>query len=206
MTQGGCCEWGPPALMTNSNLTSFKCQVSQRPMRAEEAGSIVHHLLVNYKTPIGSRNILLHRKPECLSDSQCQGQKLSSSYHHRAKIGHETFPWNADSWGLMMSSMSEKPIKDDRKTDSWQDALNEIHPLLFINCLVFDNKLWNYLSKNPFQFQNSQIKTQQGYGQVDFTWLFWIDLMKSIPKVCQTSETLKIFCNQASVTFLISCR
>ena len=29
--------------------------------------------------------------------------------------------------------------------------------------------------------------------------------MKSIPKVCQTSETLKIFCNQASVTFLVSC-
>ena len=53
----------PPALMTNSNLTSFKCQVSQRPMRAEEAGSIVHQLPVNYKTPIGSRNNVLKSMP-----------------------------------------------------------------------------------------------------------------------------------------------
>ena len=147
MTQGGCYEWGPPALMTNCNLTSFKCQVSQRPMRAEEAGSIVHHLLVNYKTPIGSRNILLHRKPECLSDSQCQGQKLSSSYHHRAKIGHETFPWNADSWGLMMSSMSEKPIIDDRKTDSWQDALNEIYAPSSYQLLGFKLKIMELFLK-----------------------------------------------------------
>ena len=80
-----------------------------------------------------------------------------------------------------MSSMSEKPIKDDRKTDSWQDALNEMHSILFINCLVFDNKLWNYISKNPFQFQNSQIKTQQGcifsFGLISTG----LNLMKSIP-------------------------
>ena len=79
----------------------------------------------------------------------------------------------------------------------------------FIICLVFNNKLWNYSSKNHFQFQNSQIKNTTGLHI--FIWIGWfhlvlLNLMKSIPKVCQTSETLKIFCNQASVTFLISCR
>ena len=53
---------------------------------------------------------------------------------------------------------------------------NTLPPL--INCLVFDNKLRNYLSKNAFQFQNSQMKTQRGhtfsFGHVDFTWFFLI--------------------------------
>ena len=62
-----------------------------------------------------------------------------------------------------MSSMSEKPIIDDRKTDSWQDALNEIHFLLSIAWFsIISCGIINQIT--PF---NS--KTQQGYGQVDFT-------------------------------------
>ena len=145
-----------------------------------------------------------NKKPECLSDSQCQGQKLSSSYHHRAKIGHETFPWNADSWGLMMSSMSEKPIIDDRKTDSLQDALNEIRSLL-LSIAWFSIISCGIINQIPLSIPKLSNKNTTGL------WTGWfhlvlLNLMKSIPKVCQTSETLKIFRIQASVTFLVSCR
>ena len=37
---------------------------------------------------------------------------------------------------------------------------NTLPPLII--CLVFNNKLWNYSSKNHFQLKNSQIKTRHG--------------------------------------------